>query len=195
MRKELYIYACSEIAKDGKSPFGAFQILCIALFSSFIAVLGDVAFGVIVTALYLGLSFLTFIDKDVRSKHMMLKVLSVLDVTVLFIYLFSIVFPDYALVLWSITVGIVIFVIYEIIVVVKLKKRLYSMPLNNKNAILTVSVPILLLFSLGTRILFKNQNSHFFLLIIVTILCSCAISGCLASFQKLIVYLIIRNKV
>ena len=196
MLNELYTYACPKISDIQKSPFNLLTlILCVTLFSSLSIFFGNTVLGIIITVLYMGLSIFTFIDKDFISRYMKLVALCVLDISVVCIYMFSIVFPEHRLPFWSIIMGVIVSIIYEVVVVIKIKNRLYSSPPNNTRNILTISFSTLFLFTLIFRFFKKDPNHKSLVVIILVFLCSLVLLGVFVSVQKLVIYLIIKNKI
>lgn len=196
MKNELYIYACPKMSAEQQNPFNIFAfILCTTLFSSLAAIFGNTVFGIAVTAIYLVLSLLTFIDKDKKSRYMEQVSLCALDVSVIGIYMFSIMFPEQSAAFWSVIFGVGFSVIYEIIFIVKIKKKLYSNPSKSKKLPIISTSATVLVFSLIFSLLNKNPSTQDLAAIVLMLLCGSVILGAVISLQKLVIYLIIRNNI
>ena len=194
MIEELYCYASPKIAVGQKSPFDLSHVMCVALYS-FLIVVVDITVGLLATALYLGVSFLTFLDKDIKSRLLKLIMLGCLDIIVVSLYFFTKVFPNYRIVFWSIVFGTVFFVIYEIVVFTKIKKKRYSSSVNSTSTTVAVSGSTLFLFVIIFRIFNKNSGLKFLIVISIVLISSAVVFFDMILVQKLVIYLITKNKV
>lgn len=196
MINELYLYACPKLSEQHKSPLSMlYLVLVTVIFSSFTLFFGNIAFGVVLSTVYLGLSLLSFIDKDVKSKYMKLVTLCVFDISIVCIYLFSKVYPGYQLAFWSIILGVILTIIYEITEIYKIKNKLYSSTSKSKKNLSVISAPVLFLVILIFRFIRKIPSTQYLVVIILIFLSSMTILGGVISLQKLIVYLMVRNKI
>ena len=195
MIEELYMYSLPNLIQTSKSPFNIFHILCVTFVSSLSVFFGNVIFGVAITVLYVGLSLLTLLDKDFYSKYMKLVALCIFDISITGIYIFSKVFPFRQLALWIIVLGSILLVIYEISVFVKVKNKFYSLSKNKKKSARGISALTIMLASTVFGAFRKNPKLQFLAFIYVIIISSMALLGCVMSLQKLIIYLMTRNKV
>ena len=193
MTKELYSYACPKLSENDKNRFNIFHVICMALFSSFIFLVRDIAFGIAITISYLVLSLLCFLDKDFKSKFLKLVMLCVWDVSVVSTYVLARLFPDYPMFLGVIIIGIVFIMSYEILFFVKIKKKLYSSPSKDKKETYIVSASSVFLSVLIFRII--NKKSQNLSVIIMIFLCASMLLISVISTQKLIIYLLTKNKI
>lgn len=195
MIKELYTYACPKISKEQGNPFNILYILCITSFSSLTILFGNVILGVVITALYLGLSLLSFTDKDLISRYMKLATLCVFDVFFVGLCLLSKVFSGYRFSFWTIICGIIIFVIYEIVIFIKIKNKLYTSPTKKGKSATAVSVSAVALGLLAFQLLSSDPNQQTLLVMALIVLSSMVMLGCIMSVQKLVIYSITRSKI
>ena len=196
MIDELYTYACPNLSQEQKDPFNRVcLILGTIFFSSFAIFMGKIYISIILTISYLLLSILTFFDKDNKTSHMKLSTLSSLTVLVTGVCVISEMDSDCNLPLLTIVLGIVFSLIYEVIVIIKIKNKLYSYPRNTRKINLvisssTVALGILLLTVLWKLPLFSSRLS-----LIIVLSCSLWMLICIMLLQKLIIYLFTKNKV
>ena len=86
--------------------------------------------------------------------------------------------------------------IYETVVFIKIKNRNYSNPDKNSKTILpTMSISAILLPVLFVRILKVTPYADVSLLVVFTLLCAMVVLLAVISIQKLIIYLLTRNKI
>lgn len=195
MIKELYVYSCPKLSENQKNIFNWFHILCVALFSSLTAIFGNIAFAVVLTVLYLGLSLLAFINKDFKSRYMMLVSLCIVDISIVSIYLCTNFFPEYDCTKWAIIGGILFCFIYEIVVFVKIKNKAYSSPSPPQKASVAISATALLGVSLLFGLLYRNPQTQFMIALVFMLLCATIILVSVISVQKTIVFFMVKNKV
>ena len=196
MIDELYTYACPAVSSESKKT-NIFLILSMTLASLvFIGFMGNTVLCIAVTASYLLLSFLSLLDKDLKSRFLKVAILSVLDVLVLGMFVLSKVFSNYLLSLWIIILGTIFSLSYEIVVFVKIKNKLYSCPKKAKRSSLAIKWGlIIVLFSLFRNV-FRNNPIFQKLDLLIMILClSFFVVVFIMLLQKLIIYLFTRNKV
>ena len=194
MKNELIAYAKPNISKTDKCPFNMLHIFVVSLFSSLTALMGNISFGIVVAAVYLGLSLLCFIDKNVITRYLKLVLLGVIDVSVACIYIFNKCYPDAQIVTQSFLWGLIFFTVYEVVVFVKIKKRAYSSKINNKKSNSSVIVITVFLFTLVFRLLNRNPDTQYLIFMILTLLCSAAILIDLMMLQKNIIFIICNYK-
>ena len=194
MKNELIAYAKPNISKTDKSPFNMLHIFLVSLFSSLTALLGNITFGIVVVAVYLGLSLLCFIDKNVITRYLKLVLLCVIDVSVACIYIFNKCYPDAQIVTQSFLWGLIFFTVYEVVVFVKIKKRAYSSKINNKKSNSSVIVITVFVFTLVFKLLNNNPDTQYLIFMILTLLCSATILIDLMMLQKNIIYIICNCK-
>lgn len=190
---ELYSYACPKLLENQKNQFNIFHVFCVVFFSSFILLIGDYAFGIAVTISYLVLSLLSFLDKDFKAKFLKLVMLCILDLSVVSTYVLARLFHDYPVIFWVIIFGIIFSISYEILFFIKIKKKLYSNPSKNKKATYITTASDVLLFTLIFRII--NKKSPNLAVIIMIFLCASMVLISIISLQKLIIYLLTKNKI
>jgi len=196
MIKELYIYSCPKLSAEQKNTFNILHILCVSLLSSFIAIFFDITLGIVITGLYLGSSLLVcFIDKNYKTRYLKLVSLCVLDVTVAAIYMFSKLYPETPLAFGTIIGGILLSVIYEIVVFIKIKRKYYSSRSYNNKIIYAVSASSLFLVTVIFKIISKIPAFNNLVAVFLMLLCSAMLLVTLISIQKLIVYLLTKNKI
>jgi len=195
MIKELYTYACPKLSVEQGNPFNILYVLCITSFSSLAILFGNVVLGVVITALYLGLSLLSFLDKDLISRYMKLATLCVFDVFGVGLCLFSKIFSGYRFSFWTIICGIIISVIYEIVIFFKIKNRLYTSPTKKGKSATAVSISAVALGLLAFKLLSSNPDQKALLVMALTVLCSVVMLGCIMGIQKLVIYSITKNKI
>ena len=193
MTNELYSYACPKLLENQKNQFNIFHVFCVVLFSSFILLIGDFAFGIAVIISYLVLSLLSFFDKDFKSRYLKLVMLCILDISVVSTHVLAKLIHDYPVIFLVIIFGIVFSMSYEIFFFIKIKKRLYSNPSKNKKATYIVTTSSVLLFTLIFRII--NKKSQNLAVIIMIFLCAGTVLISIISLQKLIIYLLTKNKI
>ena len=195
MIHELYIYAKPkqfETKRTGYLP----GIFAMVLFSAFIAIAGDLKLSLIVISIYMALTFLCFLDRDCTSRYMKVVMLILVDMSFVSIYSCEQLFPERGLIHWSIIFGIAFSVIYETVVFIKIKNRNYSNPDKNSKTILpTMSLSAILLPVLFVRILKVTPYADVSLLVVFTLLCAMVVLLAVISIQKLIIYLLVRNKI
>ena len=194
MNKELYAYACPKLSKEQTSPFNVFCfIFGVTLFSSLVGFV-NLTLGVIISALYLVLSLLTFLNKDVKSRYLMMISLGILDVSIVMISFSSIMYPMYPFIFWSLIWAFIFIVIYEIVVFIKIKKCYYTSPHHQNKIVKGVSFSTVLLSVFASRFLTRNPMFRDLLAMTIVILSSICLLGFVISIQKLIIYLIVKNK-
>ena len=194
MINELYVYSNPKLSGYHKEPFRIFCLIFGSLlFSSFVVLVGKIIFGFVLMASYLLLSLLSLAGKDFKSKYLRLTSLCLLDISLASLGLFATIWPNHQIPLWSVIFCFFFWVIYEIIWFVKIKKRLYSCPSKSKKSTYIVSTSSVLLCTLILRIIRKISQT---LAVTITIfLCSATVLISIISLQKLIIYLLTRNKI
>jgi len=193
MTNELYSYASPKLSENGKNRFNIFHVFCVLLFSSFILLIGDIAFGIVVMISYLVLSLLSFLDKDFKSRYLKLVMLCVLDISVVSTHVLAKLFHDYPVIFLVIIFGIIFSMSYEILFFIRIRKKLYSTPSKNKKATYSVTTSSVLLSTLIFRII--NKKSPNLAVMIMVFLCAGMVLISIISLQKLIVYLLTKNKI
>ena len=194
MIKELYAYACPKLPEQ-KNPFNLLGVICITLFSSLSLIFGDMVLGAVITIVYLGLSLLCYLDKDPNSQYLKLVTLGILDISAIFIYLFSVFYQSITWIFISLGIGCIFAFIYEVVFVIKIKKGNYSSPANNKKLTYGVSVTTILLCSFVFRILRKIPAFQNLVSVLLLLLSGAILLGAVISAQKLIIYVFTKNKV
>ncbi len=195
MINELYSYACPKLSEEQKSSFSFLPtILGVSLFSLLIALLGGVTLCIVVTTLYVGLSFLCFLDKDFNSKHLKLTMLGIVDMSIAFIYIIEYRYSQYHVVLWSIILGVVFFVIYEVLLFIKVKNKSNSF-VNKTGATASIGASTLFLIALIYKVVNSISGLQFFVGMALVLLCASAVLLDMIFVQKLIIYLFTRTKV
>ena len=196
MINELYTYACPKMSAAQKDLFNTFVVIvCTALFSSLAAVFVNIIVGIVVTTVYVILSFLTFIDKDIKSRYMEQVSLCITDISIITIYMFSKIYPEYKSAFLSVIFGIVFLVIYEIVLIAKIKKKLYSNTSKSKKIPIIFGSSTVFVFTLIFKLLNKNPSTQDLAVFIFILLCATVILGAVISVQKLIIYLATRDKI
>lgn len=195
MKKELYIYARPNLP-NSKSTFTILPVICVAMFLGLSFFNGNIVFTIILTASYLVLSLLAFLDKDQMSRHLALSFLALTSVSIVLLFNTDRFFANFNVILWTIILGIIVFICYDILVFVKIKNKLYSTNDSvNKKVVTSVSFLSILGFSVFLRICsnipeFQNIEVLMIMLFAVIILFTA-----LMMLQKLIIYLFVRNKI
>lgn len=195
MKNELYIYACPKLSDDQGQSLNVFPILCVTLFSSLSLFFGNIGVSVVIMTLYVGLSLLTFLDKDIKSRYMKLIMLCAADISFFGLYIIAKFYPDYKVILWSIIFAIVFFIIYEVVVIIKIKKTLYSSPSDNDKTTVVVGALGVLIFTRIFRILRKIPIFQNLVVSILILLGSAMLTVSMMLIQKLIIYLCTRDKI
>ena len=193
MTNELYFYACPKLSENEKNRFDILHVFCVVFFSSFILLIGDIAFGIVVMISYLVLSLLSFLDKDFKSRFLKLVMLCVLDISVVSAHVLARLFPDSPVILGIIIFGIIFSISYEILFFIKIKKKSYSNSLKNKKSTYIVTTSSVLLSTSIFKIIFKKSQN--LAIIIMVFLCAAMVLASIISLQKLIIYLLTRNKI
>ena len=194
MKKELYIYAKPNLPNENACPFNLLHIFCMSLFPLLSLFWGSFAFGIIIFAVYLSLSLLTYLDKDIISRYLKLAFLCVLCIYVVGIYIFEHQFAEVKFALQSFFWGLIFFVFYEISVIIKIKKRAYSNKSNNKKSSFISVALVIFLFTLIFKILNKNPNTQYLVAFFLTLLSSILLLGVFIMIQKNIIYLLVKEE-
>lgn len=193
MINELYFYACPKLSENEKNRFNIFHVFCVVLFSSFILLIEDIAFGIAVMISYLVLSLLCFLDKDFKSRYLKLVMLCVLDISVVSTHVLAKLFYDYPVIFLVIISGIIFSMSYEILFFIRIRKKLYSNPSKNKKSTYSVTASSVLLSTMIFRII--NKNSPNLAVMIMVFLCAGMVLASIISLQQLIIYLLTKNKI
>ena len=195
MVNELYTYAVPRLSKveHAKQVVNIPNTLYVAFPSLLILLMKEFIFCIAIIISYLALAFLCFLDKDNISRCLKWTVLSILNILVISSYLLAKLKQDYSLIFLIIIFGVVFFVSYEIVFIIKIKKRLYSFPQKNKRATYIVSTSNVFLFILIFRVI--SRSYHDLAVMILVLLCSVVALYAMILIQKLILYLIVRNKI
>ena len=195
MIEELYFYASPKLTTENKPTFNLSTVLCLAMFS-FLTVFSSVVIGILITTLYLGLSLFAFLVKDVRLRSLALSMLAIVNIAVVSMYIFGIMYlNDIQFVFWSVIFGIVFFVINEFVWFTKIKKRYYSSAIKSTATTATVTASTIFLFVLIFRIFNKIIGLRFVMVIVLVFLSAASVFFAMILFQKLIIYIFTRNKV
>ena len=195
MINELYIYARPKLSEEQKNQFNVLHVLCIAFFSSLTLLMDGVVFGIVTTVTYVALSLLTFLDKDFISRYLKLATLGLLNIFVAGTYFFVKLFEITWIVSYIVVLGVVFCVIYEIVVFIKIKNRLYSSPKKTSKSVFVFSGSTLILLVLVNR-LFKIIPGYLsFRVLLIAMLLSAMVLIVVMSVQKTIIYIITRNKI
>ncbi len=196
MIEELYFYANPKLTAENKSPFNLFHVLCVALFSLLIA-FSNIPLGILVTTLYLGVSLLTFLDKDQKSRGLTLGMLACVNISVVGIYIFGKVYANnLQTIIGSVLFGFIFFAIYEIVVFTRIKKRYYSSSVvPNIATTATISSFTILLSVFVFKCFSRIQGIQFWIVITLMLLCAAIVLFAMILLQKLIIYKLTKNKI
>ena len=194
MKKELYIYVKPNMPNKNVCPFNLLHILCVSLFPLLSLFWGNIAFSIIIFAVYLFFSLLTYIDKDIMSRYLKLVLLCVMCVYVVGIYIFEHLYAEAQIALNSFVGGLIFFIFYETSVIIKIKKRSYTNKFNNKKSSFFSIILSVFLFTLIFKILNKNQSPQYLVLFLLTLLSSIVLLGLFIIAQKNIIYLLVKDE-
>ena len=109
--------------------------------------------------------------------------------------MFSKIYPEYKSAFWSVIFGIVFLVIYEIVLIVKINKKLYSNTSKSKKIPIIFGSSTVFVFTLIFKLLNKNPSTQDLAVFIFILFCATVILGAVISVQKLIIYLATRDKI
>lgn len=195
MIDELYFYAFPKILDKQKVQINLSHILCIALYSFMTVFVGKSIFGIVITALYLIVSLLFLLDKDYKSKYLKLTMLACAIIAVASLYIFESFNQQNHVVFWSTIFGSFFFVMYEIVIFIKIKHKCYSSYTNTNIKVNPVRGITIFLAVLIFRFFNRLPALHFLIVTILVLLSAAIILLTMISVQKLIIYLFTRNKV
>lgn len=195
MIDELYLYACPKLLKEQKRTSDILYIMFFTMFFSavFTLLIGKFVFAIVHVVLYLFLSSLLFLNKDFNSRYMGISAVSILSILLTAICMLSYLFPGSQLPLLILVFGVIFSISYEIVFILKIKKKLYSTPPKSKKTVFIVSTSNVFLYILIFRIINKKQPK--LAVMILVLLCSVVVLFAIILFQKLIIYLLTKNKI
>ncbi len=191
MINELYLYSFPKILNNQPSQFKMWHILVLILLPSLLLVenmIGSITIMFVASVLYL----LCFIEKNAIIKHMKMVVVFALDFVAVVISMSLILFPELKVVLYSIIGCIISTIVYEIVIVTKIKKRCYSESTKQNRAVYISGGLSGLIGYFIVKIFIKFQSGIELLLISIS---SMAMLFVVIAVQKLVVYLFTRNKI
>ena len=194
MLSELYLYAFPKVLKDKPSQFKIWHVSILMLFP-FMLWVENMVFSLSIMLSVLVLYLLCFAIKDLILRHLNIVVLFALDFAIVLIYMMDMIFPNYRLVPNSIIGGIIISIIYEIVVFIRIKNKFYSNPTDMDKKIYSIAAVILIIFYISKNLFLKNSEDQSVIAIGITVICSFAALCVVISIQKLVVYLLTRNKI
>lgn len=194
MIKELYKYAYPNYTDDNKNPFKMTLLLVLTASFYLISFCLKSNLGFITTNLYLVLSLLNWIDKDIVSRYMKLVCLFVIAFSVIGIHACLKMIPFFNVVL-ALVLGTVAFVVYEIVFFIKIKNRIYSNPRKSKAIIVTVSSSSITMSIFIITSLLKNPSTKFLAGTFMSMLFAVVIYADFVGIQKYVIYLYARNKI
>ena len=182
------------LPNENVCPFNLLHIFSVSLFSLLSLLWGNITFSITIFAVYVSLSLLTYIDKDIISKYLKLVLLGVLCIYVVGIYIFEHRYMGARIALHSFFCGSIFFVFYEISVIMKIKKRAYTNKSNNKKSSFISITFVVFLFTFIFRILNKNPRTQNLVVFFLTFLSSIALLGVFIMIQKNIIYLLVKDE-
>ena len=191
MLSELYLYAFPKVLKDKPSQFKIWHVLILILSGSVLLVESMIV-GITIMSATSVLYLLCFAEKNAVIRHMKMVVVFALTFAAMAVNIALIIAPEARVVLTSIIGCIFICVIYEIVIFIKIKKRLYSIQTNTNQKDCAIGASSGLIVYFINKLLLKNQN---IVAIVIIMISSFAMLCVVISIQKLVVYLLTRNKI
>ena len=188
MIDELYHYAYPKLTEEQKKLSNTVYLIFGTVFISGILTLliKEFFFCIAHIVLYLMLSLLGIFDKDYISRHLKMSTISILSLLVTILRVISYTFSEYKLPLWIIGIGILFFVIYDVVILTRIKNKRYFSA-NNKATTSTVSTSTILFAIIIFRIFNRIPGGDFLVITSIVIIGAIIEWFTIMLFQKYIV--------
>ena len=192
MFNELYLYSYPKVLKDTPSIFKIWHIFYLLLPAFALAVV-SIIYSIVVMSISSVLYLLCFVQKNAIIRHMKILVVFAFMFASVSAIVISAIYPELKVGLYSIIGCIILSIIYEIVILVKIKKRLYSKSININQKVYIGGASLIGLFVYFiNKFLLKIQTVHEIVMLTIS---SLAMLCVVISVQKLIIYLFTRNKI